>query len=94
MPDKWDMSDRSEEVFKDFTAKSLRELDARLGSLESGLAQNTAITKDIAALLELGKGFFKACNFIGRAVIWLTGLTVGAILLWKVIIVNVKDFIK
>lgn len=89
-----DMSERGEKEFKDFTAAKLRELSERLSALEIGLAQNTLITSEVAAILTLGKGFFKACNFVGRAVVWTTGLTVAAVMFWNIIVHNIKDFFK
>lgn len=94
MVDTEDMSERGEKEFKDYTATKLRELSDRLGSLELALAQNTLITTEVAAMLALGKGFFKACNYVGRAVVWTTGLSVAAVMFWNIVVHNIKDFFK
>ena len=51
----------------------------------SALEENTAITKEIKDILELGKTFFKILKYIGIAAKWLVAVGSGVAVFWAAI---------
>lgn len=56
--------------------------DARMGTIETELAANTAATQEVLEIVSMGKGFFKVLGHIGNAVKWTLGIATAVGAAW------------
>lgn len=49
------------------------------------LEENTELTKEIKAILDLGKTFFKVLKYIGVAAKWVTAIGSGLAVIWAML---------
>ena len=60
--------------------------DARMGRIETSLAENTRATQEVLEIIRMGKSFFKVCGSIGKVIKWIVSIAVGvgaAYATWK-----------
>lgn len=69
---------RTAEDFNDFMAAQLRSHGERLDLIEAQVCE-------VVEIIRLGKGFFRACGWLGRGVKWVGGLAAAALAIWQAI---------
>lgn len=68
---------RDTESFNTYTAQMLRTHSDRLGVVDTRLEAIERQNTDIYDILQMGKGFFKVCKYIGIGLKWLAGVAVA-----------------
>ena len=58
-------------------ADRLAKGDARMGRLEIGLAENTAVTHEVRDLLTAFKGGFRVLGWLGTGLKWVSGIAIA-----------------
>ncbi len=69
---------RTAEDFNDFVADQLRGHGDRLDQIEGQVTE-------VVEIIRMGRGFFRACGWVGRGVKWAAGLAASAALIWQAI---------
>ena len=60
--------------------------DARMGRIETSLAENTKATQEVLEIIRMGRSFFKVCGNIGNVIKWIASIAAGlgaAYAAWK-----------
>lgn len=60
----------------------LKQGDERMGRIETGLAENTAATKDVLDVMEAAKTGFRVLGHMGTAAVWVGKLAAAGSAVW------------
>ncbi len=63
----------------------LKKGDERMGAIETELAENTTVTKEIKDMLDMARAGLKVLGGIGSAAKWLGALAAAIVAIWTFI---------
>jgi hypothetical protein len=74
--------DRRDCPYAEQNARMFREGTERMNRIEAALGENTAATKEMLEILQMGKGFFKTTKMLGDVLKWAIGIAIAVVTAW------------